>query len=176
MSNNIIVLDRALAHYGPETKEPRDLLRGFLVRMHNQIWLESSSQQAQSERPTEARGEVLFKKIQALSPQNDAQRSIKDLVLNLVQNVGQTRWLMFEQTGNSIPMPFLVILVFWITIIFISSGLFAPSNATVIATLFVCALSVSGAVFLILELDRPFHGLIQISSAPLQNALAHLGQ
>ena len=73
-------------------------------------------------------------------------------------------------------MPFLVVLVFWLTILFISFGLFAPPNATVIATLFVCALSVSGAIFLILELDQPFEGLIRISSAPLRNALAHLGQ
>jgi hypothetical protein len=40
--------------------------------------------------------------------------------------------------------------------------------------MFLCALSVSGAIFLILELDRPFGGLIQISSVPLQNALSHL--
>lgn len=69
-----------------------------------------------------------------------------------------------------------MVLVFWITIIFFSFGLFAPHNGTVIATLLVCALSVSGAIFLILELDHPFKGLIQLSSAPLRNALAHLGQ
>jgi hypothetical protein len=73
-------------------------------------------------------------------------------------------------------MPFLVVLVFWLTVLFVSFGLFAPPNATVIATLFVCALSVSAAIFLILELDQPFEGLIRFSSAPLRNALAYLGQ
>jgi hypothetical protein len=73
-------------------------------------------------------------------------------------------------------MPFLALLIFWVTIIFLSFGLFAPPNATVIATLFLCALSVSGAIFMILELDRPFGGLIQISSVPLRNAIAHLGK
>jgi hypothetical protein len=73
-------------------------------------------------------------------------------------------------------MPFLVVMVFWLAVIFASFGLFAPRNATVIATLFVCALSVSGAIFLILELDSPFSGLLQISDAPLRNAIAHLGQ
>jgi hypothetical protein len=68
-----------------------------------------------------------------------------------------------------------VVLVFWFTVIFITFGLFAPSNATVVAVLFVCALSVAGAIFLILELDRPFEGLIQISDAPLRTALARLG-
>jgi hypothetical protein len=68
------------------------------------------------------------------------------------------------------------VLVFWLVTIFISFGLFAPRNPTTIATLFVCALSVSGAVFLILEMYSPFQGLMQISSAPMRTALAQLGQ
>ena len=96
--------------------------------------------------------------------------------LSLTQDVLQTRWLMYQQIGGSIPRPFLVILLFWITIIFISFGIFARPNATLIASLFVCALTISSAIFLILELDRPFGGLIQISGTPLLNALAHLGQ
>lgn len=83
---------------------------------------------------------------------------------------------MLQQAGSSIPMPFLVVLAFWLTIIFVSFSLFAPPNATVMTTLLVCALSVSGAIFLILELDGPFEGLIEISSAPLHNVLEHLGQ
>jgi FtsH-binding integral membrane protein len=86
------------------------------------------------------------------------------------------RWLMFEQGSTSISLPLLWMLVFWLVIVFTSFGLFAPSNPTVIATLFLCALSVSGAIFLILEMYTPFGGLMQISSAPLRNALAHLGE
>ena len=73
-------------------------------------------------------------------------------------------------------MPFLVMLVFWLTVIFTSFGLFSPRNATVITVLLVCALSAAGSLFLIMELDAPYEGLIKISSAPLRNALAHLGQ
>jgi hypothetical protein len=83
---------------------------------------------------------------------------------------------MYEQGGISISVPLLVVVVFWLTIIFISYGLFGPPNTTVFATLFACAISVSGAIFLIVEMYRPFVGLIQISSTPLRNALAHLGQ
>ena len=83
---------------------------------------------------------------------------------------------MFEQGTIGISWPLLAVLVFWLTIVFASFGLFAPPNATVIVTLFLCALSVSGAIFLILEMYTPFEGLIQISSAPLRDALAHLGQ
>ncbi len=174
MSANVVVLDRVLAHYGPETKEARDLLRGIVVRMLNQIWPEDSSKPVQLEPTTAAEG--AYDKIRELSPRNEAQRSLQAQALSLILNLGQMRWLTFQQEGKSIPMPFLVVLVFWITIIFVGFGLFAPRNATAIAILLICALSVSSAIFLILELDTPFGGLIQISSVPLRNALAHLGQ
>ncbi len=174
ISANVILLDRVLAHYGPETKEARELLRRAVTRTLNQIWPEDSSHPRQLEPAAGTEG--LYDKIQELSPQTEAQRSLQSQALSLAMNLGQTRWLMFEQESRSIPMPFLVMLVFWITIIFVSFGLFAPTNATVIVTLFVCALSVSGAIFLILELQQPFGGVIQISSVPLRNALAHLGQ
>ena len=90
-------------------------------------------------------------------------------------SVARTRWLLFAQGGSSIPAPFLAILVFWVTVIFFSFGLFAPSNWVVVATLLICALSVSAAIFLILELDDSFQGLIQISSAPLRMAVENLG-
>jgi hypothetical protein len=86
------------------------------------------------------------------------------------------RWMMFEQASSSVSIPLLAVLVFWLTAIFTSFGLFAPRNATALATLFVCAVSVSGAVFLILEMYSPFRGLMQISSLPLRNALAQLGR
>ena len=104
------------------------------------------------------------------------QRSLQMEALTIVKSVGQTRRLMYEQSAGSVPLPLLVVLVLWLTIIFISFGLFAPSNATAVATLFVSAVSVSCAILVILELYTPFEGLIQISSPPLDSAIAHLGQ
>ena len=125
LSTDIILLDRLLAHYSPETKETRDLIRGVVVRTLNQFWPEKGSQPVQLD-PLAGKSHFLFEKIEVLEPQNDTQRSIKDKAIDLALDFGQARWLMFEQTGSSIPMPFLVILVFWLTIIFVSFGLFAP--------------------------------------------------
>ena len=175
LSANIILLDRVLAHYGPETKEARVLLAQTARGMLDRIWPESRTRNAEL-KPSGARGERFYDKIQELSPGNEVQRSLQGQALKMSVDLGQTRWLLFEQGGSSIPMPFLILLIFWVTIIFLSFGLFAPPNATVIATLFLCALSVSGAIFMILELDRPFGGLIHISSAPMRNALAQLGK
>ncbi len=175
LSANVILLDRVLAHYGPETKTAREMLANTVAEMISRIWPDSHSAGTELQ-PNIAAGEGFYDKIQELSPQNEVQRSLQSQALKMSIDLGQTRWLLFEQAGSSIPMPFLVLMVFWITVIFLSFGLFAPRNATVVATIFLCAFSVSGAIFLILELDRPFGGLIQISDAPLLSAVAHLGK
>lgn len=176
MSASIVVLDRELAHYGPETKDVRDLLKRVVTRELQITWSETGTSPHAKFDPSTARADILFDKIQELEPRNDVQRSPKAQLLTTVISLGQARWLLFEQSGSSIPIPFLVVLVIWLSLIFASFGLFAPPNATVIVALLLGALSVSGAIFLILELDLPFEGIIRISDEPLRKALAHLGQ
>lgn len=171
---NIIQLDRTLARYGPETAQARDVLRRTVESL-DRNWSESTSRTEKLDSAqTRAGGADFYEKIEELAPHNDFQRSIQGQALQIALDLGRTRSLLLEQTASSIPTAFLVVLVFWLSIIFTSFGLFAPCNATVVVVLFVCALSVSGAIFLILELDRPFGGMLQISDIPLRNALAHL--
>ena len=172
-SADIILLDRALARYGPETKEARSLLQRSVAGTVERIWPTEGAKRVTID-PGASPIEAVYDKIEALSPQSEAQRSMQSQALILAADMGRTRLLLFEHLGSSIPVPFLVVLVFWLCIIFASFGLFAPRNATVIAVLCVCALSVSGAIFLILELDRPFEGVLQVSGAPLRAALAQL--
>ena len=174
-SADIILLDRILAHYGPETKEVRAVLQRSVAASIERFW-PTNRDRPETVGPRTSPVEALYDKIQELSPQTEAQRSLRSQALTTALDLGRMLMLLFEQLGSSIPVPFLVVLVFWLCIIFASFGLFAPRNATVIAVLFVCALSVSGAIFLILELDRSFEGLLQVSSAPLRAALAKLGE
>jgi hypothetical protein len=174
MSVKIAVLDRALAHYGPDAKECRETLRVIVARMLAQIWPEEGSARPQLD-PRAARGDVLYDKLLELTPKTDAQRTILNVALSLSVELGQLRWQLFQQSGSAISTPFLVVVVFWLGVIFASFGLFAPANPTTIVTLLLCALSVAGALFLILELDHPFDGMIQIPSTPLRNALDPLG-
>jgi hypothetical protein len=175
VSATIGILDRALAHYGPEAKEARGLLRRSVITAIEQMGPQESARPAPLE-PTTMGAQGLVDKIQELAPQNDAQRSLQAQAFSLAVALGHTRWLMFEQSGGSIPMPLLAVLVFWLTLLFVSFGLYAPANATVVMTPLVCALSVAGAIFLILELDLPFEGLMQVPSTPLRNVLTHLAQ
>jgi hypothetical protein len=175
LAADTILLDRALAHYGPEAHKARAVLREAVTKTLERVWPTDGSRPAPFD-PSASGGERLYDEIHALAPRTDEQRAIQTQALDTAVGLGQTRWMLREQHGSSIPTPFLLVLTFWLAIIFASFGLSAPWNATVLVTLVVCALSVSGAVFLILQLDRPFEGLIQISSAPLRDALAHLGR
>ena len=175
MSAKFVMLDRVLAHYGPEAKPSRDLLHRSVEQLIAHLWPDKKSQPAQLD-PTHSSGEALYDAIQSLAPRDDSQRLLKSQALGVAVDLGQMRWLMFEQSGSSISGPLLTVVVCWLAILFFSFGLFAPPTVTARIALLVAALSVSSAIFLILELDQPFDGLIHISSSSMQTALNHLGK
>jgi hypothetical protein len=175
MAAKVVMLDRMLANYGPETKEARDLLRRSVERVRASMWPDGKSEQAQLD-PTASRAEAVYFAIQGLSPKSETQNTFKSQAMGTALEVGQMRWLEFAQAGGSVSVPILVIMTGWLAILFLSFGLFSPPNGTVVAALLLVALSVSAAIFLIMELDRPFNGMIQISSEPFDSALLHLGQ
>ena len=176
MSANAIQLDRVLSRYGAETKDARAMLRRSLAFL-DRDWSEGTFSAAKLD-SAEMRSvsAAFYEKIQELAPRDDFQRSIQSQALQIAFDLGRIRALLVEQSGSSIPQPFLVVVVFWLAVIFTSFGMFAPYNATVVTTLLICALSVSGAIFLILELAHPFGGLLQIPDFPLRKALEVLGQ
>jgi hypothetical protein len=175
LTADVVLLDLLLAQYGPDTHAPRELLRRAVDQSIDGIWRENSTRAAaKGPFKVTAAGEDAFEKIQELAPQNDAQRAFKTRAVDVCTDLVRTRALLFEQATTSIPLPFLAVLVFWLTIIFMSFSLFARLNSTVVVVLVVLALSVSGAIFLILDMSQPFTGPVRISSVPLRNALAPL--
>jgi hypothetical protein len=173
MTANIVLLDKLLAEYGPETGDIRHLMRRSVGTLADRMWRESSSGAARAA-PFEASAasDALFARLQQLSPQTDSQRSLQARAIQVGTDIAQTRLLMFAETDNSLPMPFMAVLIFWLSMIFASFGLFAQPSATVVGLLMVFALSAAGAIYLVLELGQPFGGLMQIPSEPLRHALA----
>lgn len=170
---NIILLDNLLAQYGPETRPIREQMRSTIGPFADRLWREKEAS-ATGRFEANAAGEKVYLEIQALSPQNDLQRSLQARAAQISTDLAQTRILLFVESDNLIPAPFLAILVFWLVIIFASFSLFSELNVTVFIFLSLFALSASCAIFLILELSQPFSGLMMISSAPLRNALGPL--
>ncbi len=175
MAAKISFLDRALANYGPEAADARALVARIVERMIAKLW-PAPGAEAIPDTPTGFRSQQLFDSIQQLAPRSDLQQSLKAHALTAAIDIGQTRWLLYEQSsGSSISTPLLVVVVSWLFILFLSFALFAPRNLTVLLFLMIAALCVSGGIFLIVEMDRPFNGLIKISSVPMRQTLAELG-
>lgn len=174
LSANVILLDRMLLHYGPAAAEARTHLRRTVTGAMARIWPEDAAAAARLG-PLAAEGESLYDAIFQLAPENDRQRKLQEDAEGICTELARQRLLLFQQTRRSASPTLLVIMVFWLSAIFVSFGLFAPRTVTVLLTLFVCALSVAGAIFLMLEWDQPFNGLLRISDAPVRAALAQLG-
>jgi len=174
LAADVVLLDKILNHYGPETEEIRDLLRSSVIHMVDVTWGRNSSDKTRF--TLSAAGETFIARIGDLSPENDSQRFLQSHAASAALNLAQTRSLMIAQKTSSVPVVLLVVLVFWLVLLFMSFGLFVHPNSVVVISLFASALAVCCAVYLILEMYQPYSGLIQASSAPLRAALAHLRQ
>lgn len=177
LTANIVLLDRTLALYGPEADSLRSLLRQSVDVLVGRIWREAASGSGATETFEASEATLAFyEQVTKLSPGNDLQRSLQTRAIDASTDVAKTRLLLFANSREPIPMPFLVILIAWLTIIFAAFSLFAEHNSITVVGLGICALSAAAAIFLILELGHPFTGLMAISDEPLRNALAPLGR
>ena len=172
LSAQLVLLDDVFAHYGPEANDARAQLRRMVKVELARLWPNAGAARAATrEQQNYVPSEDLFDTVARLTPNSDAQRSAQARALQLMTTMGTTIRLLHQQAGGSLSWPFFVVLVFWLVVLFAGFGLYARPNATVIAALFVGALTVAGAIFLILEMNRPYTGLMEISSVPIRDAL-----
>jgi hypothetical protein len=171
ISSQIIELDELLTAYGPETKSIRVEAHQFVEDAADRIWPRKDTLSSQLVRP-ENNGRDAREQLQALVPKNEMQAAAKAQILSIITNLKRAYWLMFlESEQTSISIPLLTVVTLWLVAIFASFGVFAPPNATVLITLLICALAVSAAIFLILEMYSPFGGIMSISPAAIRDAL-----
>ncbi len=174
VSAKLILTDRILSGYGDETRELRAHLRDVVANGANRVWPEDRT--LRTDLKPQNTFEDVYAELQALSPKNEQQRSNRAEALGLMRAIYETRWLMFVgSAGNSFSTPLLVILVSWLTVIFISFGMLAPRNTTLIGTLVVCSMAVSAAIFIIEEMYDPYEGLFRVSANPIRSVLEQIG-
>lgn len=175
LAAQLVSLDEVLANYGPEAAECRKILHVVTESALVRIWPDAKDGRS-AETPDHFWSKELPVAIQQLAARTDAQNAFKSQAAQLAGELGQLRWLLFEQSQSSVSAPLLIIMVFWMALTYTSVSLFAPANRTVVIAQCLAALAVAGALFLILELDTPYHGLIRISDEPIRNALQQLGK
>ncbi len=174
---SLALLDATLDQYGPEAGGVRVSIRDVAGLMIAHLWPEDIGEPSSlgSAKMTEA-GHRIYSELLALAPQNDTQRMLKTEALQFGVALARDRLLLIAQHGtHDIPPLFIAVLTVWLAILFTGFGLFGKPNVTVVGSLLLSALAVSGAMFLILELDQPFHGLIRIPADALKQIYADLG-
>jgi hypothetical protein len=172
LGTNAVLVDQMLTKYGTEAKEARTLLREIIPSATARIWQENVSGKAGgSAFVISEAAERFYNAVEGLKPANAEQTSLKSRIIQITTDMGRTRLLVFTQSGDAIPLPFFVVLVFWLMVIFASFSLFAEPGPVVIASTLLFALSVSSALFLIVDLSHPFQGLMQISNNHLHMVL-----
>lgn len=179
MAVELLALDRALARYGPETGEVRRELKAAVGQRIDAVWPPAEAAPVNVDPLAEGTGtrvERLADAVRGLTPRDDLQRALQSRAVDLTEGLLEGRWLAFIGAEASVQLPFLVMLLFWLAITFMSFGMFAPRNATVLAVLLVCAVSVASAVFLVLEMDAPFDGLLRASPDSMRYALGYMNR
>ena len=174
-SANVALLGRLLQHYGPEAEGAHEALRLAVQRVLAENW---PKERAGNRRlsPKTSPIEDVYDQLRGLAPKDEEHRMMQSEAVGLLRNLSQLRWLILTQTGTTTLQPLLSVMVFWMTGIFVSWGLFSRVNALSVTTFFVAALCVSGAIFLILELYTPYNGFLRISSTPLRIAYDSLAR
>lgn len=177
---DILLIDRALVQYGEEAKVARTVLRGFMERAVDAVISPDGPQKLVDTNdgllPPERQMGQLQKSLFALSPATDAQRWLQMRALTSSAELERARVLFAERRSGSIAPAFLFVLTAWLAMLHVALAIFAPANSTSTLTAYMGALAFAAAIFLILELDRPFHGLISLSSEPLVRTLELLGR
>jgi hypothetical protein len=173
----VILLNRVLERYGTETEAIRERIREGIATSVEQLWPTRGSQNPGLAALEQAsRMEYVHDMIMQLEPKDETHRILRSHALTTCMELAQSRWLIIEQAQTKLPIAFLAMLIFWLTVLFASLGLLAPRNTTTSCSLFVCALSMAGAIYLILEMNRPLEGAVRISPAPLHKALSVIGK
>jgi hypothetical protein len=171
-----IMLDRTLAEYGPETAKTRGLLKQLLTERISQIWPEEDGAVSLTALSSGAGINLVQRDLFALTPQTEQQRWLRTNALQITNTIAESRWTTVEQIGSRFPWAFFIVVVAWLAVIFASFGLFAPRNASMTAALLIAALALAIPIFMMLEMDQPYGGLVKIPSTSLRVALDQLGR
>jgi hypothetical protein len=169
MSADVVRLDQLLRRYGPETDGVRTLLGRYTAMKIDELFDHVGGSAPGTEEP--ASTAVLYEvqdRIRVLPPSDDDRRWLAAQALQIAGDLSNARWTMIQQNLSSVPLPFLALVVMWLTALFVSFGLFAPPNPITVVSLFVCALAISAAFKVVLDMDTPFGGPVHTTGFPLR--------
>ena len=176
----LVQIDRLLHKFGPETAPARKNLRRLVNEVVTRIEEPNANMRERlklnESNPENSLDTQLANPIEALVPQNEQQTRLVKRLGDLLSNLSDNRWVMIERATNKLPFAFLILLFFWLATLFAGFGILSPRNLTIDCAFIICALSMAGAVYLIIEMNEPLDGTVRVSADPLKTALSVMGE
>jgi len=178
--------DSCLQDYGPQTDPIRAQLRAYTAAVIASTWPDETPPDGVKYPDTKGMpltGESgvlggiiddVGKALRRLQPADPLHQHLQSACEQQYSNLVTSRWTVIEQARPSFSPPFYWVLVFWLVILFASIGLTAPKGPVTVIVIALSAISVSAAMFVILDLDTPYGGLFGIPSASMRHALADM--
>jgi hypothetical protein len=176
LAAKVIQLESLLRRYGSEANGERDLLHLYASLKFQDLFPEGKAKPALENPRTMILFEELQDRLAAKEGHSSLQRWLLSQAQALTSDMAEARWLLIEQDVLGIPVPVLLVVLLWLCMLFMSFGLFAPTNVTVTVALFSCALAVAVAIQTTLDLSRPFEGVVRVSGQPLRHAVEVINQ
>ncbi len=175
-SNDLIRMDRLLRRFGPAAQTSRDVLRRYAAMEMQDLFPAGGARPLDLDNPrTLIVLEQLEDGVSSLKPASSTQQWLQSQALQIAGDLDTTRWALVQQSPTLIPLPLLGAMIIWLTVIFVSFGLFAPCNATTIGALFFAAFALAAAVKITIDMET-LQGRVRISSAPMRQALQEISR
>jgi len=190
-AGQLVQLDNCLRDYGPETSPIREQLRSYTAASIASTWSDEPPPKGvkfpdkfpdtagMPAGPGESLvlGEIINnvgRAIQSLNPTDTPRQNMLNDCIRRYDDLIKSRWALIESERGSISPPFYWVLVFWLTVLFTCLGLCAPRGAISVIAVVLSAISITVAVYVILDLDLPYGGVFGIPSQSMRNALADM--
>jgi hypothetical protein len=172
---SLMLLNRELVNYGPEANDTKTLLRKYTVAKIAETWPDGPGPKPEPNDPAAWKLlESLQQSLTELAPKTASQRAEAATASEMAAALVKTTWLQAAEESEHVQHPFVLVMIVWLFVLFVSFGLFAPRNMLVVIALLIGALSIAGAVVLIVDMDSPFEGMIVVSADPMQEAFAKM--
>ncbi|MEP9367843.1 hypothetical protein [Xanthobacter sp. VNH20] len=169
---NLLSLDTDMRHFEPQSCAAQVLLADYIRAVLHETWTSAADLPARRNPATS--GQILLQldgMVHEWAPTTADDTAVRTNVQNGLRTVLTSRWTVSQDSTAAIPTAFVVVLVAWLALIFVSFGLYSPPNMVVVGSLLLCAASIAGALFLISEMSGPFDGLVSISPQPMVSVL-----
>lgn len=170
-ATELILLDRTMRHYGPETAGARKYLQDYTQQAARRM---AQSDPVLGSRTAEALLNDIGNGLRALAPEDPDRTALKQRLEHRFEKIYEMRWALVEQSEGTIPLPLIVLTAAWLILVFASYGYRAPRSPIMTTSFVVSAILIAGTIYLTLDMDVPFDGTVQVSSMPLERALAEM--